>query len=76
MSEIDKSGYFQKGMYKVPITINTKIFEELGRVKRKNDGRWEFWRWNSTFHKTWQGNTQGVKETEEEAIKAVLGGWK
>ena len=67
--------FTETGCYQVPITEDTKIHETLGKIKRKNDGRWEWWRWSSQFHKNWKGSAQGVTLTKEGAEAQILAGW-
>lgn len=67
-------GFIENGYYKV--YFGSFIFREiLGRVKEKNDKRWEWWRWSSKYHKNWRTG-QGVEKTREEAEKQVLNGWE
>ena len=70
------------GYYIISISPNTKIHVTLGRVRKKNDGRWEWFRWCtgsiSTFHPTWNNsikNSQGVVSSRNEAISKLLEGW-
>lgn len=70
------NGYWQERKdrtdYRVPILDATKLVEILGAVKLRSDGRWNWWRWKSRFHKWSTG--QGVEENKEAAMKCVLEG--
>lgn len=62
--------------YKVPISDSSNINETLGRVKIKNDGRYNWFRFRSMFHKDWLiEEQQGTCNTLEEATKKLLQGW-
>ena len=64
----------QREVYRVQIAPDARIVEHLGAVKKRADGRWDWWRRASTFHR-WTGPAQGVVETIEEAKAKVLEGW-
>ena len=69
-----------KGEYRITINPNTKINIKLGRIRKKNDGRWNWYRWadRNGFHPKWNGgvvNSQGVCSSVEEAIMELLKGW-
>lgn len=70
--------FYEDGTYYVALRPGMVIRSKLGGIKKKNDGRWEWWRWNSLFHKDWnEGKSmcQGVVKTREEAIDKLLKGW-
>jgi len=68
-----------KFVYRIPCTPDTDIVEQLGAIKERNDGRWNWWRSESKFHQSWHTNfggiNQGVARTQGEAEVRVLGGW-
>lgn len=64
-----------QGYYNVPISDTSIMHECLGAVRKKNDGRWEWWRWPAHYF-SWNGEGQGVCATREEAEVEVLKGWK
>ena len=68
-----------KSVYRVPCTPTTRMVEHLGAVKEKTDGRWNWWRFRSDFHKSWNENfggaDQGVAASQGAAEVRVLEGW-
>ena len=62
-------------IYKMPIKVRSKITEHLGAIKLRKDGRWNWWRWTSDFHKEWSGYAQGVADHKSLAIEKVEEGW-
>lgn len=69
-----------RGYYLISITPESRINTSLGRIKKKNDGRYEWFRWsdNNNFHPLWNNkkrNSQGVCITKEEAVAELLNGW-
>jgi len=77
--ELREAAIWQHGSYIVPVQIGGRIHEVLGRVSMTNDGRWKWVRSESDYHKNgiWNGmNQQGCEETQEEAMKKVIEGWK
>ena len=74
-TEVGTLVYHQpKIIYQVPIELGVGWTENLGAVKLRHDGRWDWWRWESCFHKWATG--QGVAATESEAKAMVLKGWE
>jgi hypothetical protein len=70
------STYGKRKVYRVPIDDSFLIVEHLGAVKKRKDGRYDWWRWPSRFHPTWDKQArQGVVDTEEGAMEIVLKGW-
>jgi hypothetical protein len=63
-----------KVVYRVPIAEGFRMVEHLGAVKPRRDGRWNWWRWQSRFHRWKTG--QGVADSQEAAQKKVLEGWE
>lgn len=68
------------GNYCITITPTAKIHTTLGRIRKKNDGRWEWFRWSCKhgFFPNWNNgvrNSQGAVSSREEAIIKVLEGW-
>lgn len=66
--------------YLVSIVPKTRIRTKLGFIRKKNDDRWEWFRWSckNGFHPTWNNgirNSQGVVSTIGEAIKKLMEGW-
>jgi len=61
--------------YAVPIRSDMRIVEHLGAIKLRKDGRWNWWRWTSDFHKEWSGHAQGVVVAKADAITIVEEGW-
>ena len=59
--------------YRIPISPGGTICEHLGIVKPRADGRWNWWRKPSQFHKWNPG--QGVVATRQEAMAHVEEGW-
>lgn len=74
---INESFFDSSGFYRVPIKHGSKIHEVLGRVRIKNDKRFEWTRWRSQIHNNWSKEcpAQGVCDTKEQAISKVLCGW-
>ena len=71
---ISKKGYYCKF-----IRPDIKIHVILGRIKQKNDGRYEYWRFKdkNNFHKEWNEKienkiNQGVSITYEEAYEKLF----
>jgi len=62
-------------VYVVPIKIDMRMIEHLGAIKLRADGRWNWWRWTSDFHKEWGGHAQGVVGAKQDAITIVEEGW-
>jgi plasmid maintenance system antidote protein VapI len=62
-------------LYVVPIAAKTRITEHLGAIELRADGRWNWWRWTSDFHKEWSGYAQGVAVAKQDAITRVEEGW-
>jgi plasmid maintenance system antidote protein VapI len=62
-------------VYVVPIKVGVRITEHLGAIKLRADGRWDWWRWSSDFHKEWSGHAQGVVGAKADAITIVEEGW-
>lgn len=62
-------------VYVVPIKVRGRITEHLGAIKLRVDGRWNWWRWTSDFHKEWSGYAQGVVGAKQDAITIVEEGW-
>ncbi len=58
----------------IDYSVSAQLSEYLGAVKLRADGRWDWWRWKSKFHKWSTG--QGVAATEDEAKVKVLEGWE
>ena len=70
---------FNGEKYNVTIRKESRVHEELGRIKERADGRWNWWRKPSTFHrKRWmvEEHVQGTVDTSEEAIQELLKGWR
>lgn len=68
----------QNGSYRFLISTRSRITTELGRIKKKNDGRFEWTRWGSIFYPYWNNgekSSQGVCNTREEAVENLLHGW-
>jgi len=63
-----------KFVYRVPCISDTRIVEQLGAVKKRSDGRWNWWRFKSKFHKSWSSD-QGVANNQGAAEMRVLDGW-
>jgi len=64
--------------YKVPIRTGSRIHEILGEIKKKNDGRYNWFLIPSTFHKhTWnvEKHKQGVSKTLDEAKTILTSCW-
>ena len=59
--------------YRIPISPGSTICEHLGVVKPRADGRWNWWRKPSQFHKWVTG--QGVAVTKQGAVLYVEEGW-
>jgi hypothetical protein len=55
------------------------MIEHMGAVKKRSDGRWNWWRFKSDFHKSWHENfggvSQGVADSQGAAEIRVLEGW-
>ncbi len=62
-------------VYRVPYTLDSQIVEHLGAIKERNDGRWNWWRKRSNYHKSWNGEGQGVADSRGAAELRVLEGW-
>lgn len=62
-------------VYRVPILPGTRCVEHLGKVKERSDGRWDWWRKRSNYHKNWNGEGQGVERSRGNAEVRVLEGW-
>lgn len=74
--QIGKSVYrLPKFVYRIPIRPGTWCVEHLGAIKERSDGRWDWWRFKSTFHKSWNGEGQGVALSQGAAELRVLEGW-
>jgi hypothetical protein len=67
--------YGSRLVYRVPCTPTTVTVEHLGAVKERGDGRWNWWRWKSTFHHQWITD-QGVALSRVAAELQVLEGWE
>jgi len=63
-----------KIVYMVPFDHTCGWTEHLGAMKLRHDGRWDWWRLQSKFHKWATG--QGVADDEEAAKARVLEGWE
>jgi len=68
-------------IYRLPKFIFSKsimpggwITVDLGAIKLRNDGRWNWWRWRSEFFSEWREG-QGVALTQTGATLRVLAGW-
>ncbi|MHC4300919.1 MAG: hypothetical protein ACYS7Y_26900 [Planctomycetota bacterium] len=61
-------------VYSVPIRPGDDMVEQLGVVKERSDGRFDWWRRESKWHR-WDGDAQGVADTREEGMNHVLEGW-
>ena len=73
-----KEWMYEDGEYAVGIYPDCKIRERMGRIRKKNNGRWDWFRWESRHHKEWNKGkqaTQGVVETFYEAAKQLQEGW-
>ncbi len=65
-----------KSIYCIPCRPGGWVVDHIGAVKERNDGRWNWWRWPSNFHKTWNGEGQGVAASKYAAMLQVLDGWE
>ncbi len=68
----------EKWSYLVPIFKGASIYAVLGKVKQKNDKRWEWWCLDpslSIYSKVSICGGQGVCATKEEAQQMILNGW-
>jgi hypothetical protein len=61
--------------YTVPISETCSFTVKLGAVKRRADGRWNYWRWNTWAHRQWVGGVQGVASNHMGAVAQVMKGW-
>jgi hypothetical protein len=52
------------------------MVEHLGAIKERSDGRWNWWRMKSDYHRTWIGPNQGVADYKVFAMDEVLLGWE
>ena len=59
-------------VYCVP-QARTSFVEHLGGIKKRSDGRWDWWRYDSIEHKWRVG--RGVADTKAWAQIEVLRGW-
>lgn len=64
----------EKFIYYKPIRPGDWIHWKLGAIKLRNDGRWNWWRWESEFFPEWQED-QGVALTKMGATYMVHLGW-
>jgi hypothetical protein len=64
-----------KFVYRVPCTPETRMVEHLGAIKERACGGWDWWRFRSKWHKSWQGEDQGVALSMGAAEMRVLEGW-
>lgn len=64
--------------YEIPISIGSRIKEMLGRIVRREDGRFSWFRKSSKYRKKWNAklNSEGVVDTKQEAVEKVLEGWE
>jgi hypothetical protein len=67
---------FPRFDYRVKISDGCGLHEVLGAVGQRADGRWNWWRWKSHFHKDWSGLKQGVSPSPEQAVAKVGEGWR
>ena len=79
-SQIGKYFYkLPKFVYQVPCMPEYDMYEGLGAVKEKTDGRWNWWRNKSRYHKSWNENfggvDQGVAASQGAAEMRVLVSW-
>ncbi len=65
-----------KFIYRVPCMLGNRVVEHLGAVKKRSDGRWNWWRFESKYHLTWKGESQGVADNQGTAEMRVLEGWE
>ena len=75
-AEFIESG--NKIKYKIPIRLGSRIHEILGEIRKKNDGRFNWFKIPSTFHKTtWnvEKHEQGTVKTIEEAKSILTSCW-
>lgn len=73
-------------VYRVPVSPDvckghTIMNERLSAIRPSSDGRWNWWRWKSKYHRGWDkcagpGGVQGVANSKTEAIVKVLEGWQ
>lgn len=74
LGSIDKK--LPRIVYRVPCMPGTKTVEHLGAIKYRADGRWNWWRKESKYHRTWVGPCQGVANNRGSAEMRVLDGWE
>lgn len=70
---------YRSAEYRVPLIVQDgeiKMYAVLGRIKQKNDNRWNYWRCASKEWAQFWLPKQGTVMTREEAVAAVLLGWK
>jgi len=73
----------KQATYHIPCWSGAKMQHVLGKVKRRNDGLWEWWRFKKPteffVHGDWNGSSsvyaQGACSTIEEAKQQVEAGW-
>ena len=82
MYKLKPDEFIRDGYYCKRIRPDINIHVHLGRVKQKNDGRWEYWLFkdNHNFHKEWNDGIkgkkkQGVCSTESEAWDVLFNVW-
>jgi len=51
------------------------MVEHLGKIKKRSDSRWNWWRKKSKYHQTWNGEGQGIAASKGAAEMRVLEGW-
>ena len=79
-SQIGKYAFrLPKFTYNIPCMPEYDMYESLGAIKERNDGRWNWWRSKSRYHKSWNENfggaDQGVAANQGAAEMRVLEGW-
>ena len=61
-------------LYRLRLQPDTKMTEQLGMINLRADGRWNWRRLHSGYHKGWTTG-QGVALTKKEAKAKVMEGW-
>ena len=66
--------YRPRFVYRIPCTYTSWLVEHLGAIQQRADKRWNWWRFESKWHKGWKTG-QGVADSQGAAELRVLEGW-
>lgn len=74
-----KEFFNNDGYYNIAVRPEAIFHTKLGRIRKKNDNRYEWFRWGENcWHSCWNNNirnSQGVAMSRNDAIIKILEGW-